>query len=184
MHKSLIFISLTILLAGCAAPRIPFPESELAGLPLKGDKTIKGKVFLIDQLEEEQIGSGYEVTLEPVSSYSDQWHELVYLKDSPLKKADPRYDNYVLRVEADKEGMYIFKDVAPGNYYLTTPFMWSAITCSANVVKTKVWVSKKISVKASDSVLEIPLTKEYTSPTVVCDLYNQGDWESEGGYGL
>ncbi len=179
MHRSLILISLIILLSACAAPRIPFPESELAAIKLKGDKTLKGKVFLIDQLEEEQIGADFEVTLEPVSSYSDQWYEVVYLNEKSLKKADPRYENYVMKAVADKEGMYALKDVAPGNYYLTTPFMWSGITCSANIVKTKVWISKKISVKPGDTALDVPLTKEYTSPTIVCDLYNQSTWEKE-----
>lgn len=183
MHKIYLFLFLLILTtAGCATPRIPFPESELVGLQLKGDKTVKGLVFLIDQLEEEQIGAGNEVTLEPVSSYSNQWQEVVYLKNRALGKADPRYNNYVLRVEADEHGKYTLNDVAPGNYYLRSPFFWSAITCSANIAKTKILISKKISIKASDRVLEIPLTKEFTSPTVVCDLYNQSDWEKEDGF--
>ena len=76
-------------------------------------------------------------------------------------------------------GEYTIKNVAPGNYYLSSPFFWAATTCSAEVVKTQVWISKKISIKASDGVLEIPLTKEFTSPTIICDLYNQGDWDKD-----
>lgn len=182
MQKLYLCLVLLILVAGCATPRVPFPESELAGLLLKGDKTVTGRVFLIDQLEEEQIGVDYEVTLEPVSSYSDQWYEVAYIKNSPLKKADPRYDNYILKVEADEQGKYTINNVAPGNYYLSSPFWWKAITCSANVVKTKVLISKKITIRDNDSVLEIPLTKEFTSPTIICDLYTQGDWEKEDGF--
>ncbi|MEN8134480.1 MAG: hypothetical protein ABFS18_02935 [Thermodesulfobacteriota bacterium] len=179
MQKLYLCLFLLILVGGCATPRVPFPESELDGLQLKGDKTVRGRVFLVDQLEEEQIGAGFEVTLEPVSSYSDQWYEVVYLNNRSLKKADPQYNNYVLRVEADEQGKYILNNVAPGDYYLSSPFFWKAITCSANIATTKILISKKISIKASDRVLEIPLTKEFTSPTLICDLYNQGDWEKE-----
>jgi len=179
MQKLITAFFMAILFTGCATSRVPFPAAELAGLPLKGDNTVTGRVFLIDQLEEEQIGAGLEVTLEPVSSYSDQWYEVAYLANRSLRKADPRYANYVLRVEADEQGIYKFNNVAPGDYYLSTPFLWAAITCSANIAKTEVMISKKISIKESDSALEIPLTKEYTSPMLICDLYNQGSWEKE-----
>ncbi len=179
MPKSYLLLFLLILLAGCATSRIPFPESELAVANLQGDKTVKGRVFLIDQLEEEQIGAGYEVTLEPVSSYSDQWYEVACMNNRPLKKADPRYGKYVLKVDADEQGQYTFANVAPGNYYLSSQFFWKATTCSAEVVATPVWISKKIFIQPNDTILEIPLTKEFTSPTMICDLYNQGDWEKE-----
>ncbi|MCK4839350.1 MAG: hypothetical protein KAS94_11160 [Desulfobulbaceae bacterium] len=179
MQKILTAFFMIMLFSGCATPRIPFPESELAVANLKGDKTVKGRVFLIDQQEEEQIGAGYEVILEPVSSYSDQWYEVAYLNNRPLKKADPRYGKYVLKVEADEQGKYTFGNVAPGNYYLSSQFFWKATTCSAEVVATPVWISKKIFIKPNDTILEIPLTKEFTSPTIICDLYNQGDWEKE-----
>jgi hypothetical protein len=179
MQKILTAIFMTMLLTGCATPRVPFPESELAGVQLKGDKIVKGRVFLVDQLEEEQIGADNEVTLEPVSSYSDQWYEVAYLNNKSLKKADPRYGKYVLKVKADEQGKYTFNNVAPGNYYLSSPFFWTATTCSAEEIATKIWISKKIVIQSDDSVLEIPLTKEFTSPTIICDLYNQGDWEKE-----
>jgi hypothetical protein len=182
MQKILTAILMTMLFAGCATPRIPFPETEFVGIDLSGDKIITGKVFLVDQLEEKQIGSGFEVILEPVSSYSDQWYNIVYTAEKELKKADPRYEKYVKRVTADAEGKYVLKDIAPGKYYLTSPFYWEAIDCAANLLKTKVLISKKITVTETDNDPEIPLTKEFISPTVICDIYTQGKWEQENDH--
>jgi hypothetical protein len=173
---------LLLLLAGCATQRIPFPEAELSALNLVGDKTVRGTVFLIDQHGEKQVGAGSEVTLEPLSSYSEHWYQFAYLGNRAIGKVDPRYEKYVRRVTADKDGRFSFGGVAPGPYLLTAPLFWRTTTCSINVVKTKVMISNKIAVTAEDRDVDIPLTKKYASPIVVCDLYNQGAWEKEFGF--
>jgi hypothetical protein len=180
MQKLYLFLSLLIMTTGCATQRMPFPAAEYAALHLTGDKTVKGTVFLIDQFEEKQVGAGSEVTLEPVTSYSEQWHEVCYLHNKSIKNPDPRYEKYVMHAKADEEGRFLFTGVAPGEYMLTGPLFWEGVTCSATVAKTKVMICKKITIKDGDSVLDIPLTKKYGSPLVVCDLYNQAAWEKEG----
>lgn len=181
MRNKLIAVLLALLVSGCAAQRMPFPEEEYAGLDLRGDKTVKGVVFLVDQFEERQVGSGSEVILEPLTSYSMQWHEISYRQGKSIKKPDPRYSKYVRRTEADEEGRFSFKGIAAGEYLLTGPVYWTAVTCSATEVDTKVMICRKITVDENDSVVEVPLTKEYVSPMMICDLYNQGDWEKEDG---
>lgn len=180
MFRHLVAVFVVLLLAGCATQRISFPEAEYVGLHLSGDKSLKGSVFLIDQLEEKQIGAGSEVTLEPVTSYSDQWFEVCYLQDKSIRKPDQRYNRYVMRTVADDEGGFLFSGVAPGEYLLTGHQFWSAVNCSAKVMKTEVLVSMKIVIKEDTTVLEIPLTKDYESPVIICDLYTQGDWEVDG----
>jgi len=182
MRSYVVIILSTMLLAGCATQRIPFPAAELSALNMAGDKTVNGRIFLIDQFEEEQVGAENTITLEPVSSYSNQWYEVNYLRNKPLKKADPRYEKHVLRTTADSEGKFIFKNVAAGNYYLSGPVSWAATTCSANIVKTEVMISKKISLQGNDTTVNVPLTKEFESPVIICDLYNQGSWEKEDGF--
>lgn len=181
MWKKWIAVLIVLLVAGCAAQRMPFPEREYADLDPRGDKTVKGTVFLVDQFEERQVGGGSEVTLEPLTSYSEQWYEVCYLQGEKIEEPDPRYRRYVRRTEADGKGNFSFSDVGAGEYLLTAPLYWTAVTCSANKVDTKVMICKKITVEEHDSVVEVPLTKEYKSPMVICDLYNQGDWEKEEG---
>ncbi len=166
-----------LLLTGCATQRIPFNESEFSNLTIKGDKTITGQVFLVDQLEEKQVGGNTEVVLEPVTSYSNQWYETSYLGNRSLKKADPRYNQYVRRSLTNPDGDFTFNDVAPGEYYLSGIVNWKAATCSGNVVQKKVPIALKITVHKSDTKIELPLTKDFISPTEICGLYNQSEWE-------
>ncbi|MBU0480278.1 MAG: carboxypeptidase-like regulatory domain-containing protein [Proteobacteria bacterium] len=170
-------ILLLFILTGCATQRIPFPETELSRITIKGDHTIQGEIFLIDQFEEKQVGIEQEVTLEPVSSYSDQWYTVSYLGNRSIKKADPRYEQYVARTQSDKEGKFSITGVAPGEYYLTGTVGWHAVNCSSEVVVTNVPISNKLTVDNTNRILEVKLTKPYNSPTLICDLYNQGDWD-------
>ncbi|MFO7606714.1 MAG: hypothetical protein R6W72_10480 [Desulfurivibrionaceae bacterium] len=181
MCKKWTVVFIVFLIAGCAAQRMPFPETEYADLDLRGDKTVKGTVFLVDQFEERQVGDGSEVTLEPLTSYSEQWYEVSYLRGKKIQEPDSRYSKYVMRTEADEKGNFSFRNVGAGEYLLTAPVNWTAVTCSATKADTKVMIGKKITVDENDSVVEVPLTKEYESPMVICDLYNQGDWEKQDG---
>lgn len=181
MGTKLISILLGMLLCGCVTQRIPFPEAELASLVLKGDKIVTGTVFLVDQLDEKQLGGGSEVVLEPVSSYSQQWYDVKYLANRSIAKPDQRYEVYLKKTTADDAGRFSFSGVAPGNYFLRAPLFWEATTCSAGVVRTEVIITKKISISKDDTTLEIPLTKEYMSPAVICDVYTQGAWDKESG---
>ncbi len=181
MWKKWTAVLIVFLVAGCAAQRMPFPEREYADLDPRGDKTVKGTLFLVDQFEERQVGDGSEVTLEPLTSYSEQWYEVCYLRGKTIQKPDPRYSEYVMRTEADEKGNFSFRNVGVGEYLLTGPVYWTAVTCSATKVDTKVMICKKINVDENDSVVEVPLTREYESPMVICDLYNQGDWEKQDG---
>jgi hypothetical protein len=179
-YRSLALISVAFLMTACGGiQRVPFPESELAALDLQGDTVITGKVFLIDQFEEEQIAEETTVVLEPVSSYSSQWYEVAYLKDRALAKADPRYEKYLKKASTDKVGQFSLSGIAPGEYLLNSSVFWKAITCSGNVAKTEVLVSKRVSIKGDEKELEISLTREFESPVEICNLYNQSDWNKD-----
>ena len=129
------------------------------------------------QLEEKQVGDKTQVTLEPVTPYSNEWYEVNYLGNRSLQKPDPRYNQYVRGAMTNEEGDFTISGVGPGDYYLTGTVNWKAATCSGNVVQKKVPISLKITIKPDDSKVEVPLTKEFISPTEICGLYNQSDWE-------
>jgi len=175
--KTLSLILTFLLLTGCAVKRIPFNESDFTGLQIKGDKTVSGQLFLVDQLEEKQVAGKAEVTLQPVTPYSNQWYEVTYLGTHSIEKADSRYNEYVRRTLTNPEGSFTINDVGPGDYYLSGVVHWKAATCSGNVVQTKIPVCLKVNVAENDTTVNVPLTKEFVSPTEICDLYNQGSWQ-------
>jgi hypothetical protein len=175
--KTLSLILTFLLLTGCAVKRIPFNENDFAGLQIKGNKTIAGQLFLVDQLEEKQVADKAEVTLQPVTPYSNQWYEVYYLENHSIQKADSRYNQYVHRTMTNPEGNFTITGVGPGDYYLSGTVFWKAATCSGNVVQKKVPICLKVTVKESDTTVNVPLTKEFVSPTEICGLYNQTEWE-------
>lgn len=177
--KALVLLSAVLILTGCAVQRIPFNEAEHSARPAAGDKVVSGTIFLVDQMEEKQVGSGSEITLEPVTSYSNQWYEVSYQGNRSLAKADPRYSRYVLKTKADKEGNFTFAQVAPGEYYLSGVVKWKAATCSGNVVSKKIPICQKVSLAPGDTRVEVSLTKPFVSPSEICNLYNQSDWTKE-----
>lgn len=177
--RSFLLLTAVLLLTGCAVQRIPFNEAEYAALPKTGDKVVSGAVFLVDQLEEKQVGAQSEITLEPVTSYSTQWFEASYLGNRTLAAPDQRYNQYVRKTKADQEGNFTFEQVAPGEYYLSGLVKWKAATCSGNVVSKKIPIAQKLSVAEGDSRIETPLTKPFVSPNEICNLYNQADWSKE-----
>lgn len=177
--RSLLLLSAVLILAGCATQRIPFNESEYAAIPKTGDKIVTGKIFLTDQMEQTQVGSGSEISLEPVTSYSNQWFEVSYQNNRSLAAPDQRYAQYVLKTRADKEGNFTFEKVAPGEYYLSGLIKWKAATCSGNVVSKKIPICQKVSVAPGATRIEAPLTKPFISPSEICSLYSQSDWTKE-----
>lgn len=177
--RLLLLFSSVLILAGCAIQRIPFNESEYTISPNSGDKIVTGKMFLIDQLGQTQFGSNCEVILEPATSYSNQWFEVSYLNNLSLTAPDPRYVRYVQKTKADKNGVFTFEKVAPGEYYLSGMLKWRAATCSGNMVYKAIPISQRISVASGDTKIEAILTKPFTSPSDICNTYNQGDWVKE-----
>lgn len=177
--RSLLLLTAALLLTGCAIQRIPFNESEYAARPKAGDTVVSGAIFLVDQMEEKQVGAHSEITLEPVTSYSNQWFETSYLGNRTLSAPDQRYSQYVRKTKADREGNYTFEKVAPGEYYLSGLVKWKAATCSGNVVSKKIPIAQKLTVAEGDSRIDTPLTKPFVSPSEICNLYNQSDWSKE-----
>lgn len=177
--RALLLFSAALILVSCATQRIPFNESEYVGSPNSGETIVTGKIFLTDQLKQTQVGSGCEVRLEPVTSYSNQWFEVSYRNNRPLAAADPRYGKYVLTSTADNKGNFTFEKVAAGEYYLSGLVKWRAATCSGNVVYSMIPVCQKISVATGEKKIETILTKPFTSPSEICKIYNQGDWTRE-----
>ena len=177
--RSLLILTTVLLLTGCATQRIPFNEAEYTARPKTGDTVITGTLFLVDQMEEKQVGAHSEITLDPVTAYSNQWFEVSYLGNRTLAAPDQRYNKYVRKTKADQAGNFTFEQVAPGEYYLSGLVKWKAATCSGNVVSKKIPIAQKLTVAAGDTRVDAPLTKPFVSPSEICNLYNQSDWSKE-----
>ena len=139
--------------------RMQFPEAEYLALAKAGNSTVKGQAFLKTRGGDVKTAAGNEVNLNPVTTYSIEWYEKSYLLAHRIVPADPRMRTYVTKQVADGSGRFTFKNVAPGEYFVTSTVTWEAPTGyqGALIVQGGV-VSKRITVKDGDDI-EVIVTR-------------------------
>ncbi len=161
--KLFIFI-LATLLSGCATyqqpvSRMPFPEQEYQSLQRSGNATIRGQAFLKTRGGDVKTAAGNEVFLNPVTSYSIEWYEKAFLGRMNLEPNDSRLDRYIKTQTADGSGRFTFKNVPPGDYFVTSVIQWEVPTGYQGALeKTGGSVTKRITVNNDDD-LDIVITR-------------------------
>jgi hypothetical protein len=147
-----------LLLVSCASmetntkkplvARIPFPEAEYAAIPTSGTGIVSGQAFLKIRGGDIKVAAGEKVILNPVTSYSNQWYNVSYLGHNQLGPPDQRIDKYLKIKIADAQGRFRFKNVPPGEYYVTTVVSWEApVGDQGALVRQGARLCKKITVK-------------------------------------
>jgi hypothetical protein len=165
MIKHFWILLVAVYLQGCAVPqieptqRITFPVSEYNSLNREGTGIVNGQAFLKTRGGDVKTAAGEEVLLNPVTSYSNQWYKVAYTGNKPITEPDPRYWNYVRKEIADADGRFTFKNVPPGDYYLTTTVYWEApVGYHGALVRQGGLISRKITV-VNDETLDVILTR-------------------------
>ena len=122
--------------------RMPFPVDEYRHLRKKGRSTVSGKVYLTNRLAGEEIKKAkIKLWLNPVTSYSNQWYNEVYLGGNRLTKADKRLYNYLKFTYSLADGTFNFFGVPTGEYYLTATIKCS-VECGYRENKSILLVKK------------------------------------------
>ena len=122
--------------------RMPFPVDEYRHLRKKGRSTVSGKVYLTNRLAGEEIKKAkIKLWLNPVTSYSNQWYNEVYLGGNRLTKADKRLYNYLKFTYSLADGSFNFFGVPTGEYYLTATIQCS-VECGYRENKSVLLVEK------------------------------------------
>ena len=122
--------------------RMPFPVEEYRHLRKKGRSTVSGKVYLTNRLAGEEIKKAkIKLWLNPVTSYSRQWYNEVYLGGNKLTKIDKRLFNYLKFTYSSSDGSFNFFGVPTGEYYLTATIKCS-VECGYRENKSVLLVKK------------------------------------------
>ena len=130
--RHLVFVSIILILFSACVPvtpvqpvsRIPFPLEEYQALSSSGTATVKGQAFLKARGGDVKFAAGSVVLLNPVTSYSLEWYEKSYLTDRPMGPADSRIWNFIRKQTANENGRFVFNNVPPGEYFVTTLITW------------------------------------------------------------
>ncbi len=136
--------------------RMPFPVSEYRHLSKQGSSTVSGKVHLTNKITGNDITKAkIKLWLNPVTSYSKQWYNEVYLGGNKLTKIDKRLYNYLKFTYSSANGKFNFFGVPSGNYYLTATIKCS-VECGYRENKSVLLVKK---VYVGRGTTEVELSK-------------------------
>ena len=61
----------------------------------------------------------------PANAYTTEIVQRSYVQDENLQKPDPRFQKYVRQTESDGGGNFVFRNVPPGNYYVSCDVTYS-----------------------------------------------------------
>lgn len=156
--KTIALLSFVGFLTSCATMippqrRMAFPEHEYLSLARSGTAIVKGQAFLKTRGGDVKVAAGNEIILNPVTSYSNEWYEKAHVQGTILVEPDSRLLNYVLRTVADGNGMFTFKNVPAGQYFVTTSVTWEAATGYQGALQMQGGtVTKRITVNDSDEI--------------------------------
>lgn len=143
MRKTGFVIIFSILLASCqntvlaptpaAVPiNAAFNPAEAAYIKAKGQGTIEGHAFLRQKTGGTINAAGEIVRLIPATNYARErfaklYGEAKFVPASAYPKAqttDPRYGEFIRTTKAESTGRFVFDNVAPGTYFISTQVTW------------------------------------------------------------
>lgn len=132
--------------------RMSFPTLEYLLLAKSGSAIVKGQAFLRTRGGDVKVAAG-EVILNPVTSYSEEWYEKGYIQGRYLGQPDQRIWEYTMTTIADGDGRFVFKNVPPGQYFVTTTVTWEAPTGRQFTLQIQGGlVTKRITVNDEDEI--------------------------------
>jgi len=137
MRRSVVLVTVALCGCGCEittpkVARIPWRQAEYDALAKTGTGILRGQAFLKTRGGDVKTAAGNPVSLDPVTSSSRQWYEVVILQNKELEPADDATKAHILEYKrlttADADGRFEFKNVPPGDYFLSTQVIWEAPT--------------------------------------------------------
>lgn len=128
-------VCLAVALSACVERKpatIAFSIEEAAFIKKPGTTTITGHAFRTKPSGVVVNAAGEVIRLIPATAYARERFDNLYGKrkyvphrDYPRDdNPDPSYGEYTRTTKAESNGRFIFQNVAPGAYYLTTQIIW------------------------------------------------------------
>ncbi len=136
--KRLAIVALLTFLAGCAGPiggkptyatQTEFDPKEAGFIFTQGSGQISGRAFIRDQ-SRIRVAAGSKVTLVPATRYAEERVKLIYgtrkmaTTGVSFSKPDKRYYAFTRSTMANEQGEFVFRNIGPGTYFVTTSVLW------------------------------------------------------------
>jgi hypothetical protein len=136
--KIIASLAMSIGLTGCVAPTVnisaQFNADQAAIINQVGKNTITGSALIKRNDGVAVTCAGAQVTLIPVTAYATE--RMQYLYKNTTKGVNryvrgefasevPEYKKLMKYTQCNAQGFFTFKDIADGDYYLTTTVRWT-----------------------------------------------------------
>ncbi len=148
----------TVLLTACALPvakiNAPFDVKQASIINKEGKNTIAGSALMRQQGGGTVTCAGNEVTLTPATAYATERIMYIYKNTNKgvaysgykFEPDEPEYLTYTKNTQCGAQGNFIFKNIADGEYFVTTKIQW---TVGYNVQGGA--LMRKVSVKGGET---------------------------------
>jgi hypothetical protein len=158
--RALFVLFLVLLIAGCATTvttpvqrNAVFIESEYEPYKGKGTASIAGQAFAKTRAGDVKYAAGNTIFLNPVTSYSTEFFNILVQQQQIPSPPDPRIYHYNRQTIADGNGNFEFKNLPPGEYYIHTIITWEVpsrygLQTTGGAIGTRVKVGPGETIKA------------------------------------
>ena len=161
LHPCFICL-LFLVIANCTNQRsAQFIEAEYQFSRLVGTGKICGEAFLHANNGNITYGKGSRIWLDPETSYSTEWFKNEVIEGKTLSTEDGRIHEYRREQTADSNGQFCFRDLPPGQYYLTSRITRQFLN-DGIAYKTSEWAYAQIHLSEGQS-LQVKLTRPNTT---------------------
>jgi hypothetical protein len=135
------------LLAACEAPvevrRTPFDPAEYARYASGGTAAIEGQAFLRTRDGQVRVGAGCTITINPVTSFSQEWWDRAVVAGEVLAPAPPEVMAASRTAIGDGDGRFRIEGLHAGDYFVVCPIYWEyAYGQTGGIARTKVTVAE------------------------------------------
>jgi hypothetical protein len=152
-------LGLCLTSAGCMRPvpiqvvprRAPFIPAEYEPYGRPGTATIVGQAFLKTRGGDVKYCAGEPVSLNPVTTYSREWWNVVVLGRREIEPGDPRAQGFHRTTIADAEGRFRFPALPAGEYYVACHVAWE-VPGASGLEGTGGWAASQIKVEDGATV--------------------------------
>jgi len=164
--RKLGWLLIILLVSACAAlqsgrnyeKRRPFDPAEYKYVKINGTATIRGQVLIPTRKGTRKPCDGCEVTLNPATSYSEEFFIKTVQNGIPIEEPDLRVLKYIRKTVTDDSGRFEFKNIAGRKYYLYVPVVLEIPKPEGGYIKTRAYLYQSIFIREGQQ-LEVTLTR-------------------------
>jgi hypothetical protein len=124
--------------------RRPFDPAEYKFVKLNGDCEISGTILAPQRTGADKLCSGCAITLNPATSYSEEFYIKTVQNGIPIDEADIRVLKYIRTAISDDSGRFVFKNIAKGKHYLYSPVIYEIRNPTGGYTKMSGYVYKTV----------------------------------------